>query len=151
MRTDFFSLKEMFQESRATLEKVLGLSFSIFMSGVFSRLIRDPTGEGYHALIQYLDSSLLAIIIVVLGIVALVVSYYSEHIPSWISHPHRFYLVMGLLLVFSYLSGYLMVDSTSVAASMVVAANVLLVAMAVNKERMGVRAPWLVSRLIDRE
>ncbi|MFA7341616.1 MAG: hypothetical protein WCY65_00390 [Candidatus Methanomethylophilaceae archaeon] len=151
MQRNAFSWRHAIQDSRATLERALGLSFSIFMSGVFSRMIRDPTGEGYHSLVQVLDSSLLALIIVAVAAAALVVSYYSEQIPSWISQPHRFYVVMGLLLLFSYLSGYLIVDSTPVAAAMAAGSNVILAAMAVNKERLGIRAPWIVSRLIDRE
>lgn len=151
MQRNAFSWSHTIRESRANLERALGLSFSIFMSGVFSRMIRDPTGEGYHSLIQILDSSLLALIIVTLAAAALVVSYYSEQIPSWISQPHRFYLVMGLLLLFSYVSGYLIVDSPLVAASVAVGSNVVLAAMAVNKERLGIRAPWIVSRFIDRE
>lgn len=151
MREISLNLKETVQESRASLEKIWGISFSIMMSGVFSRMIRDPTGEGYHALIDNMDSALLAPLIILLGIIVLIVSYYSEQIPTWMSHPNRFYLTLGFFLVMSYVAGYLMYDSLMVAVSMAVLANGILTFMILNKKRWGVEPPWFVSRFIDRE
>lgn len=146
-----FNLREYFQESRASLEKTWGLSFSIMMSGVFSRMIKDPTGEGYHALIDNLDSALMAPLIIILGIIVLLVSYYSEQIPSWMSHPNRFYFTMGFFLIISYLAGYLMYDSLLVAVSLAVLANGILTFMIMNKKKWGVNPSWIVSRFIDKE
>lgn len=151
MQENDFNLREAFREARDSLEKIWGLSFSIMMSGVFSRMIKDPTGEGYQTLIGNLDSGLMAILIVALGIIVLLASYFSEQIPSWVSQPNRFYLMIGLFLIMSYAAGYLVCDALMVATSLAVLANGLLTAMILNKKRWGVELPWIVSRFIDRE
>jgi len=123
------------RDARADVEKAMGLSFSIFMSGVFSRMIRDPEGSGYQSLLQFLDGGLLALIILLLAGSIVILALFRKRDSAWTSSSRHYYFMFGLLLVLTYASGYLIADAAIVAATLGVAANVLLASMTLGWKR----------------
>jgi hypothetical protein len=100
---------EPFEHHRALLERGAGLTFSMFMSGVFSRLIKDPDKTTFEALLHTLGA--IALFVIVVTAVVLFILYrhkgYVPHIPlGW-----RVYIAQGLCLLAVFLTGFFVMEA----------------------------------------
>lgn len=134
--------------SLTSLEKWLGMGFSIVMSGVFSRMIRDPTGERYHTILEVMGSSGFTAITIIVAAVVLVVYYYGDRFGIWIPQTHQYYATILLCIVALYLGGYVAIDNPIVGATAIFFSGGLLAVLSIKKASWGIAEVGILSRLI---
>ncbi len=134
--------------SLTSLEKWLGMAFSIVMSGVFSRMIRDPGGERYHSILEVMGSSGFTTMTIIIAVLVLLVYYYGDRFGIWIPQTYHYYATILLCAVALYLGGYVVIDNPIVGATALFFSGGLLAVLAVKKESWGIAEVGILSRLI---
>lgn len=134
--------------SLTSLEKWLGMAFSIVMSGVFSRMIRDPTGERYHSILAVMGSSGFTTMTIIVAALVLLVYYYGDRFGIWIPQTYQYYATILLCIVVLYLGGYVAIDNPIVGVTALIFSGGLLAVLAVKKESWGIADVGILSRLI---
>lgn len=131
-----------------SLEKWLGMAFSIVMSGVFSRMIRDPAGERYHDTLAIMGTSEFASVMLAITFVVILVYYYGDRLGIWVPQAHQYYATIIICLVALYMAGYVAVDNPLVAGSVLLFSGGLLTVLAVKKDSWGIADVGILRRLI---
>jgi len=125
----------------------MGASFSIIMSGVFSRMIRDPSGERYHAIMEMLGSTLFVPSLMVSAVAVILVYYYGDRFGLWIPQVHQYYVTMAGCAAALYLGGYVFVDNMAVGAAVLFFSGGLLAVLALKKDEWGIGEPRMLRRI----
>ncbi len=135
------------RRSYPSVEKWMGASFSIIMSGVFSRMIRDPSGERYHAIMEMLGSTLFVPSLMVSAVAVILVYYYGDRFGLWIPQVHQYYVTMAGCAAALYLGGYVFVDNMAVGAAVLFFSGGLLAVLALKKDEWGIGEPRMLRRI----
>ena len=115
------------------LERGAGLTFSVFMSGVFSRLIKDPNKETFNTLLGTIGMLMVAFLVTTGVILFLLYHYkgYVLHVPmNW-----KVNIVQGLCLMIVFLTGFFIVEAVAACFILALMASGTLILLEALKDR----------------
>ncbi|HIJ00380.1 MAG: hypothetical protein PWQ88_173 [Candidatus Methanomethylophilaceae archaeon] len=131
------------------LQRWWGTAFSITMSGVFSRMIRDPTGEKYHTILNLMGSVLFLSGIIILLLSIMLIYHYGDRIGLWIPQSYHYYLLLASCVGTLYFAGYIAIDNLSTGLVLILLAGGFLTLLVLKKESWGIYEPRIIRRITN--